>query len=307
MLKRQRTLLTLLRQRGGAAGRLDLIKLAFLLGERGKGGEGFYSFIPYHYGPYSFSLMQEMTALIRDGFVAESDEKSWVLTPKGSAESLRDPGPAVLGITEVLDHHGSLKTTDLVDLVYEKFPWFGLNTKLTSKVRPVRPVAQRAAWTVGYEKLAVEGLLDCLLRSGIATLIDVRRNPLSRRYGFHGSTLRRLCEFVGVGYRHFPSLGIASEERRELSTQASYDKLFEHYEATTLKTESATVDTVSVLMTDGPAAVMCAEADPCQCHRCRLANEVARRSDLQVKHLAWPRLRSLGDDLWERSNASSSP
>lgn len=303
MLKRQRTLLTLLRRLGGEAGRLDLIKLAFLLREHGRGGESFYDFVPYHYGPYSFSLMQEMTALVRDGFVGQPDDKTWTLTAAGEAECVRNAGPAASGVASIVDEFGKLTTSDLIDHVYDRYPWFGLNTKLKDKTKPKRPTAEPAVYTVGYEKLAVEELLDLLLRSGMQVLVDVRRNPLSRRYGFHGSTLRRLCGYVGVEYAHFPALGIASEERRDLSGVSSYEKLFQQYEATTLKDEGSKIDEVVKFMRTRAAAVMCAEADPCMCHRGRLANEVSRRSGLPIKHLGWPRCEQVGD-LWGTRAAS---
>ena len=142
MLKRQRTLLTLLRRLGGEGGRLDVVKLAFLLREHGRGGDGFYSFVPYHYGPYSFSLMQEMTALVRDGFVAEPDDTTWCLTHAGQTESLRDAGPAASGVASIVGEFGKLSTSDLIDHVYDTYPWFGMSTKLKNKAKPERPSAE---------------------------------------------------------------------------------------------------------------------------------------------------------------------
>lgn len=305
MLKRQRTMLTLLRRLGGKTGRLDLMKLAFILSteERG-GGDGFYSFVPYHYGPYSFSLMQEMTALIRDGFVTQPDDKTWALTPAGAAECSRNPGPVAGEVGALAEKFGTLGTSKLIDLVYDQHPWFALNTKLERKARPPRPTAEPAVYTVGYEKLSVEGLLDALLRSGMRTLIDVRRNPLSRRYGFHGSTLKRLCECVGIGYLHLPALGIASEDRRDLVGPAAYERLFAQYEKTTLLQEHESIERCTAHLVREASAVMCAEADPCFCHRGRLAKEVSRRSGLGVIHLAWPRQSASAGELWASAPAS---
>lgn len=61
-------------------------------------------------------------------------------------------------------------------------------------------------------------------------LCDVRRNPWSRKYGFSKSTLSNACEGVGIRYEHLPELGIVSDARRNLETQADYDALFAHYE-----------------------------------------------------------------------------
>ena len=69
-------------------------------------------------------------------------------------------------------------------------------------------------------------------------LCDVRRNPLSRKYGFSKSTLSKACGNVGIRYEHLPELGIASEQRQELTTQADYDALFEVYERKDLPLQS---------------------------------------------------------------------
>lgn len=43
-------------------------------------------------------------------------------------------------------------------------------------------------------------------------------------------TLSKACEGVGIRYEHLPELGIASDERRNLETQADYDALFAQYD-----------------------------------------------------------------------------
>ena len=61
MLHRQKALLSILQQVGGQATTLQLMKWAFLLGQetQSHGGKTFYQFIPYRYGPYSFTLNRE--------------------------------------------------------------------------------------------------------------------------------------------------------------------------------------------------------------------------------------------------------
>ena len=54
--------------------------------------------------------------------------------------------------------------------------------------------------TIGYEGSTLENYLNRLLRDGVTLLCDVRRNPLSRKYGFSKGTLAKACEGVGIRY-----------------------------------------------------------------------------------------------------------
>src|SRR5439155_7481614 len=88
--------------------------------------------------------------------------------------------------------------------------------------------------TIGYEGRSLEAYLNLLLCEGVTLLCDVRRNPLSRKYGFSKSTLSKACEGVGIRYEHLPGLGIESDKRQSLETQADYDAWFEEYERKSL-------------------------------------------------------------------------
>ncbi len=73
MLNRQKTLLLLLRLARRPVSKLELTKWAFILRQEtpSGGGNAFYDFLPYKYGPFSFCLYREIDALIRDGYVEE--------------------------------------------------------------------------------------------------------------------------------------------------------------------------------------------------------------------------------------------
>jgi uncharacterized protein (DUF488 family) len=123
------------------------------------------------------------------------------------------------------------------------------------------------------------------MRSGIQRVLDVRNNPVARRYGFHKGTLSRLCDNVCIEYQHFPQLGVPREWRQGLETSADYEALFARYEEVVLGRETAAVDKVAAMMTEKPTVLMCMEADAAQCHRSRLAAAVARKIDLLVRDL----------------------
>jgi len=149
-------------------------------------------------------------------------------------------------------------------------------------------VAKTAVFTAGYEGLQIDGFLDLLVQTGIQRLIDVRNNPVARRYGFHKSTLNRLCGHLSIEYVHIPELGIVSEDRQGLDTSADYNKLFDIYERSTLPKQSTSVDRVGKMMVQKPSVLVCMEAEACRCHRSRLGAEVSRLTGLPLSHLETP-------------------
>jgi len=155
-------------------------------------------------------------------------------------------------------------------------------------------VASPAVYTIGYEGCSVDRLLNVLMRRGIQRIIDVRRNPVARRYGFHKGALDRLCGEVGIGYVHVPELGIPSELRRNLDGPDARAKLFEDYDTELLPRQPGAIAKIARMMTDLPTALMCMEADPAMCHRSRVARAVSSVTDLRVRHV---RGKTCGPDL----------
>ena len=147
------------------------------------------------------------------------------------------------------------------------------------------PTALPAVFTVGYEGMMLDGLLDLLLRTGVNRLIDVRCNPVARRFGFHKNTIERHCRDVAIQYTHVPELGIPSSKRANLDDKKSYNRLFDYYEEKILPAHQESVNMVSSLVRREPSALMCMEADAKCCHRTRLAAAVAKETDLPAREL----------------------
>lgn len=284
MLNRQRTILALINEAGGDASHLSVTKWAFLLREEcpSGGGPAFYQFLPYKYGPFSFCLFQEAAALARDGLVVDQ-ERHWTLTKSGTAAARGVSNEVRRDVRHVVHAHGKKSSSALIDYVYERHPWYTVNSEVRRLVKRVK--AQAAVYTAGYEGLLVDGFIDGLLRVGVRRLIDVRNNPISRRYGFHKSTLSRICTSVDIEYVHFPQLGIESRDRQDLDRDGARAALFDDYERTTLRSERVAIDTVAKLMHEAPSVLVCMEARPCDCHRSHLAKPVAARADLPIRHL----------------------
>lgn len=285
MFSRQRAILRLLENEGGGADKLRLVKLAFLVSrEFGAPRTGIYDFVPYKRGPFSFTLYHELSALERDGWLAGTDHE--IKTAQLTTLETAFLDQAFLDLIDrVSDRYRSVPTTALVDSVYGRYPWFTMNSEATHKRAAKRPRVPPAVYTVGYEGLMVDALLDLLLRSGIVRLIDVRCNPIARRYGFHKSTLLRLCQNLDIEYVHFPSLGIPSAWRSSLGDQASYEQLFERYKRDILPKQRSAIDHVAKLVAEKPSALMCMEAEHHCCHRSRLGAAVALQTSLPVKEL----------------------
>jgi uncharacterized protein (DUF488 family) len=285
MLSRQRAILRLLQNEGGSISRLRLVKLAFLLSRDPTAPKtAIYDFVPYKRGPFSFTLYHDLRSLQRDGWVVEGEHD--ITTAEAPDLEVAFLDREVLALIDgISKSHHPVSTAALVDNIYRKYPWFTLNSEAIRKRAVTRPVAIPAVYTVGYEGITVDGLLDLLLRNGMRRLIDVRCNPVARRYGFHKETLRRLCADVDIEYFHMAALGVPSAWRADLSDQASYARLFERYDNEILPAQAMAVDKAGALISEMPSALMCMEADQHSCHRSRLGSEIARKTSLPMKEL----------------------
>lgn len=145
-----------------------------------------------------------------------------------------------------------------------------------------------AFFTIGYEGRSFEHYLNRLIRNNVRMLCDVRKNPVSRKYGFSKTTLSKALRELGVGYKHVPELGIDSEKRRGLRSQSDYNRLFDDYETSVLKQNEDTLEKIHDLFKQYKRlAITCFEADYGRCHRSRIAVALSRRPGWRftVQHL----------------------
>ncbi len=275
----------MLAEAGGTATHLELTKWAFLLRREAPsgGGSSFYGFVPYKFGPFSFCLFQEMEAMIEKGLVESADERTWRLSSSGEVAGRAVEQDVRSDVVTIVREHRGVSSKELVARVYSHHPWYTVNSTIERLAE--RPVAAPSVFTAGYEGLSVDEFLDGLMRHGIRRIVDVRSNPIARRYGFHRSTLARLAGLVGIDYAHVPELGIRSEDRAGVEGTAAFARLFESYERTVLEDEGASIDRVAGLMQEMPSVLVCMERAACDCHRSRLATRVAERTGLTVTHL----------------------
>jgi uncharacterized protein (DUF488 family) len=269
---------------------MELTKWAFLLAKEmpSGGGSSFYDFVPYHYGPFSFALYRELDGLIRDGYVSENKgSKTWDRVEDVASGTADLSESLKADAARVVDRFAEKPADDLVDYVYDEFPWYTVNSRL--RRLSSRPEGQIAVHTVGYEKWSVDRLMDELLRVGIKRLIDVRSNPVARRFGFHKSTLSRIAAKLAIEYVHMPELGIPSEQRRDLTSDQDYRELFSDYVREILPSERNAVAKAADMIKETPSALMCMEANPAYCHRTYLASAVSKITGLAVQDIRGPR------------------
>jgi uncharacterized protein (DUF488 family) len=267
-------------------GTLDFQKLLFLYTQEFEITPS-YDFVPYKFGGFSFTCYADKRRLTQQGFLCD-DQQSWKLTPEGEKQCLH-VGSERISVDRFCRSHSTLRGTPLVAYVYKRHPYYAIrseivdsvlkNTTDRSKVSALCPLkAPPGLATIGYEGKTLEGYLNQLLGDGITLLCDVRRNPLSRKYGFSKTTLSNACEGVGIRYEHLPELGISSDRRQELNSQKDYDALFDEYELRDLPKQAATLKKIADWIAQGErVALTCFEALPEQCHRHCVAEAVASR------------------------------
>lgn len=293
MLMRQKAVLALLLSAGRSLSPTMFVKLVFLLRQetRFKTEPSFYDFVPYKLGPFSFGLYRDLSLLRREGFVMPEEDRVSLAPLSRDAvakESESLPKRASDSIEEVLGRYGHLSQTGLVASVYERYPWFALNSELPER-RLASVVAPRRAkpevYTIGYEGKSIDGFLNLVLEQGIEIVVDIRANPVSRKYGFSGRRLCEMCERMGFGYHHAKALGIPSAARAELGDYASYQRLMGRYETEMLPARKGEVESLAELMQGKPSVLVCVERDVSCCHRSRLANAIAKETGMRVVHL----------------------
>ena len=295
LYERQKHLLALLDALGGNVGGQDYQKLLFLYCHE-PGVEAPYEFVPYRFGGFSFTSYADKRRLIERGLLAD-DERAWRLTPEGKA--LAKVGASLrLGMDRFAQTHATLRGDALVAEAYRRHPYYATRSEIAGRVlasdaaalqaiETARPAATSPGLcTIGYEGSTLENYLNRLLRGGVTQLCDVRRNPLSRKYGFSKGTLSHACENVGIRYEHLPELGISSDQRRALNTQEDYDALFEIYERDSLPQQTAALARIRSWINEGyRVALTCFEKLPHQCHRHCVAEALEQADPQKLRPL----------------------
>lgn len=281
LLTRQRILLKMIGSADQGVSLRRLTLLAFLVAHetQSKGGGSFYSFVPHPQGPVSFTLRHEVDKLIQtDILLLQAGGQIACQNPRicSAMSGAGDPEAE-----RIARRHSNTPTSRLASRIAMMYPAYVIppDSVFAPEAR------EDALFTKGYEAQPVEEFLRDLLNAGIHLIVDVRRNPVCRRFGFHKKTLAGLAEEVGISYHHFPEVGIPSADRQDLCSSDDYRRLLDRYETDLLRNVQGKVAEIADLTSCTASVLMCAEASATQCHRSRLATAVSERNGLEVVHL----------------------
>lgn len=147
-----------------------------------------------------------------------------------------------------------------------------------------RRVGDFQLFTIGYEGRSVDELLARLKSAAIATLIDVRYRPQSRKRGFSKSTLSARCQIDGIGYVHRRDLGTPPEMMKRFGVGGYDSRAFDAYRRH-LRGQTTALQETGTLVEASRCCLLCYEADASACHRRVVADELSRIVGASVKHL----------------------
>jgi uncharacterized protein (DUF488 family) len=294
MFYRRKILLSLLQLFDNNLEKLRLQKLLLLFSRIQQNPE--YHFIPYKFGCFSFQANSDLKSLTKYGQVI-NEENNWIKIDKENyLSSLKDFDRKALLAVKM--QHNDKSQTDLIKYTYIKFPFYAINSTIAEKIlnkdefdtiSHARPTNfSTYLFTIGYEGISVEEYINKLIINDVKVLCDVRKNPLSMKYGFSKSQLKTICNSINIEYIHFPELGIDSDKRRELNCQNDYNLLFEHYRSKILP-QAIDIQKylLDLLKNKQRIALTCFESNIDQCHRKYLAEALIKLSNdsYKIKHI----------------------
>lgn len=293
MFYRRKIILSLFQLCNGNVEKTKLQKLLFLYSQRKKESE--YDFVPYKFGCYSYSANADLVTMVKKEFLSESERGYEKIDTKDYLPTLKPKDRELL--TETVNSYGNMASEALIRHTYINFPYYAINSTISERIlneeyynevlNTIPNQNGKSIFTIGYEGVSLEKYLNKLVKNNIKLLVDVRKNPLSMKYGFSKTLLKRFCGSLGIKYVHIPEVGINSNKRQTLEKQEDYDVLFESYKKTTLKeTSTQQQQIISLLNEHNRIALTCFESNICQCHRLPLAESLKTiESNLVVEHI----------------------
>jgi len=289
---RQRFLLLLLEVSGRKLSKTDLQKLLFL--SQKEANFSYYDFVPYHYGCYSFQAQSDLELMESFGWIAIS-EKSIKLLAKPKFFLKNNELQEIFEFSNKFKH---LRGQKLIAYVYENYPYYATKSKIATKVlskpsyekvnvekEKLRNDKDGVIFTIGYEGISFETYLNKLLKNNIKLLCDVRKNPLSRKFGFSKNSLNVILPKLGIKYLHFPDLGIRSELRQKLNTADDYQELFSRYKETLPNQIESLMLLENLFKEHKRIALTCFEKEHQFCHRHCVSDYLNENKNIRVCHI----------------------
>lgn len=298
MYYRRKILLALLENFNGQLNKTSLQKLLFIYTRWQE--KKAYDFVPYKYGCYSFQANQDLNTLGKYGLVQESTNTSspqWVkITDEDFTPTLTKTDKALM--IKLKSAYNEMSREELIKYTYRNYPYYAIKSEIAHQVltktelekveKQKRTFTETKLFSIGYEGKSLETYINHLIINDVKLLCDVRKNPLSMKYGFSKNQLKHACENVGIKYLHIPELGIISEKRQALNTLNDYQALFKEYEKTVLVENKEHLLSINDLLKKyNRVALTCFEATECMCHRGRVIKALANQPNwnIPIQHL----------------------
>lgn len=293
MFYRQKVLLALIELCGGKLSNTDLEKLLFLFCQTIQ--ENHYDFFPYKYGAFSFISYYDKRKLIERGLLKDAEHFE-LISSTSYVDKLQSKDRVAL--RSFVYRTAKFRGQELVRKSYLEYPQYVSRSTIAKTILTQEEYFKISSFwsletkptlfTIGYEGRSIDQYLCQLLTNNINVLIDVRKNPLSRKHGFSQNDLQAYAEKAGVQYYHLPELGITSHLRKNLNGKQSYEKLFEYYALTILPAQGPSLDKIKqLLLKYCRVALTCFEAEYRMCHRHKIAElfELNTNLDIPVVHI----------------------
>jgi uncharacterized protein (DUF488 family) len=307
MFYRRKILLALVEAFGGTLTKTDCQKLTFLFCTRRT--KNYYDFFPYKYGNFSLILAQDKIRLADLGLLTSDND----FQLKGNQSFLNQLDIKDRScLHDLVAEISTMRGEKLIHKTYLEAPHYISRSLIARQIltdteyelisKTWEKDMAPCLFTIGYQGLSVDAYLDLLISNNIKVLVDVRKNPISMKYGFSKTKLTEYTKLVGIAYIHIPDLGIPSDLRQDLNSIESYQKLFDLYSTQILPHHLEAIEKLKkIAFTNKRIAITCFEADHRFCHRHKVTDYLENDPGFQfsIDHLHKERLNTI-----ERQNTS---
>jgi uncharacterized protein (DUF488 family) len=154
-------------------------------------------------------------------------------------------------------------------------PTASVKQQLENKVvwNDTRSAERADFFTIGYTGRKIDEIVFILRANGVRTLVDIRQNPISMyRPELSKTNLARLIADNGMGYAHFPQLGVPRDIRAKAIESGTRSVIWDWYDQHVITSFFLGRNLHFFLnCVEHPVALMCTEIDPQECHRHRLS------------------------------------
>ena len=131
-------------------------------------------------------------------------------------------------------------------------------------------------FTIGYAGRTLADFLDALVDAGVDRVVDIRALPLSRRKGFSKTALGDALAQKGIEYVHLRSAGNPYRDKKN-----DIERCLAMY-AGHLDENPMVLDEVDAALDGHRAALLCVEAEACECHRSVIVDRLQGRHPRRV-------------------------